>query len=265
MRIGHGYDVHRLTEDRKLILGGVEIPYEEVNIQSYDLLRLHGYLYKNPKSDEVVIMFHGYRGGPHRDFSGGAYEMIKMNKNVILVDERAHGKSKGHSITFGRKEQYDVLNWINYARSRFGQDIKITLVGISMGGAIVLFAADKVDKNVKIIADAPYSREKDIILYTMKQMKLPANFLYPFVHLASVIYSHARLVDDAVNNVANSQSKILIIHGTGDSIVPYQSSERVYLANKNRVQYELFEGAEHGISYLVDTERYRKIINDFMK
>lgn len=28
MRIGHGYDVHRLTEGRKLILGGVEIPYE---------------------------------------------------------------------------------------------------------------------------------------------------------------------------------------------------------------------------------------------
>ncbi len=29
MRIGNGYDVHRLTEGRKLILGGVEIPYEK--------------------------------------------------------------------------------------------------------------------------------------------------------------------------------------------------------------------------------------------
>ena len=29
MRIGHGYDVHRLVEDRKLILGGVEISYEK--------------------------------------------------------------------------------------------------------------------------------------------------------------------------------------------------------------------------------------------
>jgi len=28
MRIGHGYDVHRLVEGRKLILGGVEVPYE---------------------------------------------------------------------------------------------------------------------------------------------------------------------------------------------------------------------------------------------
>ena len=29
MRIGHGYDVHRLAEGRRLILGGVEIPYEK--------------------------------------------------------------------------------------------------------------------------------------------------------------------------------------------------------------------------------------------
>ena len=29
LRIGHGYDVHRLTFGRKLILGGVEIPYEK--------------------------------------------------------------------------------------------------------------------------------------------------------------------------------------------------------------------------------------------
>ena len=29
MRIGHGYDVHRMTENRKLILGGVDIPYEK--------------------------------------------------------------------------------------------------------------------------------------------------------------------------------------------------------------------------------------------
>lgn len=29
MRIGTGYDVHKLTQDRKLVLGGVEIPYEK--------------------------------------------------------------------------------------------------------------------------------------------------------------------------------------------------------------------------------------------
>ena len=34
MRVGMGYDVHKLTEGRKLILGGVEIPYEKGRITS---------------------------------------------------------------------------------------------------------------------------------------------------------------------------------------------------------------------------------------
>ena len=29
MRIGHGYDVHKLVEGRDLIIGGVKIPYEK--------------------------------------------------------------------------------------------------------------------------------------------------------------------------------------------------------------------------------------------
>ena len=29
MRIGHGYDVHRLVADRKCIIGGVDVPYEK--------------------------------------------------------------------------------------------------------------------------------------------------------------------------------------------------------------------------------------------
>lgn len=32
IRIGHGYDVHRLTENRKLILGGVEIPNNDIGL-----------------------------------------------------------------------------------------------------------------------------------------------------------------------------------------------------------------------------------------
>lgn len=43
MRVGMGYDVHKLTEGRKLILGGVEIPYEkgflDIRMQTYFCMR----------------------------------------------------------------------------------------------------------------------------------------------------------------------------------------------------------------------------------
>ncbi len=35
MRIGHGYDVHRLVPGRKLILGGVEIPFDGVGLDGH--------------------------------------------------------------------------------------------------------------------------------------------------------------------------------------------------------------------------------------
>ena len=50
LRIGHGYDVHRLTEGRALILGGVEIPYEKGLLGHSDAdVLTHGKLF--PDSD----------------------------------------------------------------------------------------------------------------------------------------------------------------------------------------------------------------------
>ena len=257
------YQGHR-KKSIELINELLAVPYEDVWIKSNDGLGLHGYFYKNEQSNDFVLMFNGYRGTPRRDFSGGALLAINLKKNVILIDQRAHGKSEGNSICFGRKEQYDVLSWINFVTEKWGNSIKITIVGISMGGATVLMASDKIDRSINVIADCPYSTEKDVIKHTMIKMGLPANFFWPFAYLSAIVFCHARLKDDAKINVTNSKNQILIIHGTGDSIVPHPMSERVYEGNENHVRYEKFEGAEHALSYLREPERYEKLIKDFL-
>ena len=81
-----------------------------------------------------------------------------------------------------------------------------------------------------------------------------------------MIFGHANLSkDDANPHVKNSKAKFMIIHGDLDSIVPYQFSQRVYLDNKDKVRYELFKGAEHGISYIVDKKRYHEIVKEFIE
>lgn len=249
--------LHKLIEEIR------SLPYEDVWIKSKDKLKLHGYFYKNENSNEFVLMFNGYRGTARSNFAGSATDLIHMGKNVILCEQRAHGQSEGHSITFGRKEQYDVVSWINFVQEKWGKSVKITIAGISMGGATVLLASDKIDPEIKIIADCPYACEKDIILNTIKWMKLPKAAWY-LAYLSALVYCHARLKDDALENVSRSKNKILIIHGTNDSIVPHEMSERVFLANKDHVRYEKFEGVEHGLSYMRDTERYRKIVKEFL-
>ena len=237
---------------------------EDIYITSFDKLKLHARLYLNPDSNKVAVMCHGYRGTPCRDFSGGAVEMIKLGYNVILIDERAHGSSKGHSITFGVRETKDVVSWVNYVRNRFGENIELVLVGISMGGATVLMASDKVGK-AKIIADCPYSSPKIMLQQSVKMMGLPVPIFYPLVNLTSILFAHTNLNKlSAYDSIKNTDNPILIIHGGSDSIVPNWISSDLYQEYPDKIQYELFDGADHGMSYLVDKARYQKVIKDFL-
>ena len=237
---------------------------EDVFITSFDKLKLHARLYLNPGSNKVAILCHGYRGTPCRDFSGGAVEMIKLGYNVLLIDERAHGHSEGHSITFGVRETKDIIAWVNYTRNRFGEDIDLALIGISMGGATVLMAADKVGK-AKIIADCPYTSPKIMLQQTIKMIGLPPRIFYPFVNLASIIFAHTNLNKiTPYDSIKNTDNKVLIIHGGSDQVVPNWISNDLYQEYPDKIQYELFEGADHGMSYLVDKPRYQKVIKDFL-
>ena len=128
--LGIDKEVYQMIDDL------LAVPCEHAYIKSFDGLKLHARIYKNPSSNKVAIMCHGYRGTAIRDFSGGAKLMIDSGLNVILIDERAHGLSKGHNITFGNREKKDVLSWIEYSKKEFGEDKEIILVGISMGAPL---------------------------------------------------------------------------------------------------------------------------------
>ena len=252
-------------ELKALIIKLMERPYEEIYIQSFDKLKLHARLFENKGSNKVAILCHGYRGTAYRDFCGGANEAIELGYSVILIDERAHGSSQGHSITFGIREVQDLLSWVAYARERFGQEINLALIGISMGGATVLMAADKVGENVKIIADSPYSSPKIMLKETISSIHLPIFIFYPLLYITSILFAHTNLNKlSAYDSVKQTNNKVLIIHGNKDSVVNYKISEALYQTYPDKIQYELFDGADHGVSYLADTQRYRKIIKDFL-
>lgn len=243
----------------------MSIPYEDAYITSYDHKKLHAKIYRNKKSHKVAIMCHGYKGTSYRDFCGGAKEFIEMGYNVVLIDERAHGLSEGKTITFGIKEREDVLKWLKYAKEEFGEDNDFVLVGISMGGATVLNLADKVDENIKIIADCPYASIKELFVSTIKSIRLPVFFFYPLLKLTVLLFAHVNISKfDNYQTIKNTKNKILIIHGNKDSIVPYFMSEHLAKTYPDKIQYELFDGADHGTSYLVDKKRYTHVTKQFL-
>jgi pimeloyl-ACP methyl ester carboxylesterase len=243
-----------------------EKDYERVYISSYDGLKLTGRYYHVSDTAPLVIMFHGYTGTPSRDFCGGADICLSSGYNALLIEQRAHCGSEGHTISFGIKERRDVLSWIDYASERFGKGKEIIIVGISMGAATVLMsAALGLPGNVKgIIADCPYAYPEKIIRYVGETRKLPIAFLLPFIKLGARLFGGFSLTaGDAVTGIRDIKIPVMIIHGEDDDFVPCTMSEEIADANKTYVTRYTFPGARHGTSYLQDTERYTRLVKEF--
>lgn len=261
------YDPYR-PEMRRLYQQLSSRPCEVVSILSRDGLKLSGRYYHVKDGAPLDIGFHGYRSHPLTDFSGGTEMSFRMEHNVLLIDQRAHGRSEGNTITFGIRERQDLLDWVNYAIGRFGSDVKILLYGVSMGGATVLMASDlDLPGNVRgIVADCPFTRPMDVILYVGQSSPFPNRLIKPFVLLAARIYGGFDLLEtDAVRAVKNTKVPILIIHGEDDRYVPCEMSEPAALANPDMVRRVTFPGAAHAISYLTDPVRYQRIVKEFVR
>lgn len=255
---------------RKDIIGMIDtlkaIPFERVSIVSEEGLPLLGRLYLQGEDAPFVIGFHGYRGTPARDFSGGTQMYLAAGYNLLMIEQRAHCGSGGHTITFGVKERYDCLRWIAYVRERFGEDRPILLAGISMGAATVLMASGlRLPDSVRgVVADAPYTSPRAIIRKVCGDMKIPADLAYPFLWLGARLFGGFGLTDaDAAEAVKHTKVPILLIHGEDDRFVPCDMGRQIAAANPEMVELHTFPGAGHGLSFLIDRPRYEKIAKDF--
>ena len=260
------YDPYR-PEMRRIYRQLQERPCEFVTIQSRDGLTLSGRYYHVKDGAPLDLCFHGYRSHAFTDFSGGAELSLAMEHNLLLVDQRAHGKSEGRTIGFGILERLDVPCWVDYAVQRFGHDVQILLYGVSMGGATVLMASDlEFPENVKgIVADCPFVKPLDIILFVGEGTAFPQWLIKPFAVLGARIYGGFDLLEtDAVQAVRRTRLPVLIIHGEADRYVPCAMSGEAEQANPQLVTRHTFPEAAHGISYLVDTPRYHDIVKAFV-
>lgn len=244
------------------------LPYEQVFITARDGVRLAAKYYHVRDGAPVQIQFHGYRGNGIREFSGGFKIAREFGLNSIVVDERAHGKSGGHTISFGILERFDCADWVAYASRRFGKDTPIILSGVSMGAATVLMAAelDLKGRVVGITADCPYSSPGAIIRKVCRGMKLPAWLVYPFVVVGALVFGRFGLWESsAVKAVQNTKIPILLIHGEDDRFVPCDMSRQISKRCASPCTLLTIPDAGHGICYYVDAPRYKQALREFFR
>ena len=242
------------------------VPYEPVYITSHDGNRLRARLYDAPEGAPIAICVHGWRGTPSRDFSGGAMMLIKNGWRVLLIEQRSQGRSEGHCITFGAKERLDCQRWAQWAADRFGADSKILLFGISMGAATVLLAsALALPAQVRgIVADCPFSNGRDILVRVAAHSGVPKPLAGVLADVTSKLWGWFDLKDTDVRKaVQHTRVPVLLIHGEDDDFVPPEMSAELLSCNPKMMERHTFPGASHGISFVIDPERYEKLVLDF--
>ena len=242
---------------------------EDINILAKDGTKLSARYYHVSDDAPIQIQCHGYKGNAYRDFCGGNKLSREKGHNALVIEHRGHGRSGGNTISFGIIENKDVLCWIEYLVDRFGKDTKIILTGVSMGAATVLMTLQhELPKNVVcVIADCPYASVKEIIDKVCKDdLKLPPKLVFPLIYCAGLFWGHFDMLKGDVRKaVKNAKVPVLIIHGKADGLIPYSHSEEIYQNIPSFKKLALFDGAGHGLSYIVDPTKYVNVIDEFSK
>lgn len=244
------------------------IPKEDVWMESFDGLRLHGVLLKNGDGKKLLIEVHGFRSSAAHDFTAALPYFYGKGFSILMIDLRAHGESEGEYITFGVHERCDLRDWAYFAMEKLGTDIEIVLHGISMGASTVLMASalDLPENVCGIIADSGYTSPYDIFVRVLGHSFHAKPFpILPITqlmaeHKANFGFKDASTLDALEENTV----PVLFVHGEDDDFVPIEMSEANYNACRAEKRFVRVPNARHACGYVADKPRCEQALDEFL-
>ena len=241
---------------------------QDLYITSRDGLRLHGLWVPAENAKGTVVLAHGYRSTMLVDFGMVFGFYHSMGMNLLLPEQRAHGKSQGKIITFGVKESDDMLRWLEFHNRELGE-YQIIISGLSMGASTMMYLVDqKLPDNVKgIIVDCGFTSPAAILSAVYKKTThLPAIPSIWVTDLCARIVGGFSLYEkDSKKTLSKNRLPIIMVHGKADKFVPCEMTLQGYEACTGEKQLLLAEGAGHGLSYLHAKDEYTRMVESFLK
>lgn len=246
---------------------------EDITLKSFDGLNLTSTLIMNENpTNKFIVLVHGvsicYVG------SLKYFDIFYKNGfNVLIVNQRRHGKSEGKYSTYGFYEKYDVNMWIEYLKSRFGNDIILGLHGESMGAGTVMETIPLNDSIKFVIEDCGYSNFHELIGFQITHAyknRLVRKILSPSLIFANFFmktkakFSMKKIVP--IDIVSSTSLPMMFIHGKEDYFVPWYMALDLYKAKtKGYKELYLVEGAKHAEALEVNKILYEKKIMTFIE
>ncbi len=237
----------------------LRLDYEEVAWASIDGTGIRGWWVPAEGSGRTAVVCHGV-GAFKADMLEFMYVLHEGGYNVLALDFRGHGDSDGHTVTYGRLEQWDIIKGVDWVRGRHPAACRrIVGVGWSMGAASLILAAAEDARIEALHVDAAYARTFDIarvITQTQPAVFRPAG-LYLGTALGS-LESGTNLFTLAPVAVVDAISPrpVMFVHGTMDTIIPIEQGRQLFAAAREPKFWHEIAGAGHCQTQAIDTPVY---------
>lgn len=241
---------------------------QDCYMKSRDGLMLHAYYLPAENARRFVLLSHGYKGSGFGDFAYTSRFLHENHCNLLFIDQRCCGKSKGEYITFGAMEQYDVQGWAYYIARRNRKNLPVYLYGESMGAASVLMASGlDMPKEVRgFIADCGfYSMKAQVRDMAARWFHLHWVGLLLFrLDLFCRMLARFRMKDaDTTEALKKNKKPVLFFHGAADTYVDQRNSRYNYSICRAPRELVVIPEARHLCSAYVEPKLYRQKILDF--
>ncbi|WP_196593347.1 alpha/beta hydrolase [Pectinatus sottacetonis] len=248
-----------------------EKKWERVTITTNDGYVMVGTYIKNSvPTDKAVLVMHGIY--QNRSMSIDYVPIyLKLGFNVLLIDLRGHGESKGQ-MTWGKKEVTDIDAWMAFLKNQKKNNI-IGIQGISLGASYALLhsGSNPPIQAAFYVEDSAYDdlshiyHEKFRSFLQVQKNDFIINMLWFYCQLSMYWHTGGTMAElSPLSAVHKAKSPILFLHGGADELVPTTSMQKLYDACSSYKESHIFADSPHAVSIEKNPREYYDVLRKFL-
>jgi uncharacterized protein len=199
---------------------------QRVKLITTDNIALNAWYKAAPHQKKpTFIVFHGNAGhiGTRMPL---ARQLIQQEFGVLLLDYRGYGGNPGHPTETGLYQ--DARAGMFFLKTQHIPTSHIVLYGESIGTGIAVKMATEHPKTCALILQSPYT-----------SLAALGKYHYPWIPIAPWDKF------DSENRIGNIHTPLLVLHGTQDTIVPYQQGRSLFKAANQPKQWVTLQNQGH--------------------
>lgn len=211
--------------------------------------------------NNTIILVHW-----HESNQAAMYPIAEMflerGWNVVLYDQRAHGRNTANTVTFGYLESFDLQEVVDFTYEK-SKGALIGALGQSMGAATISYYSGTEHSSQYldfVVIDSTFTGMYEEIYWEISQAKvpLPSRALTNLgSEFSKFIYGYRYSEVNIEKQISKNSIPTLVMHSKRDNKCPYYMGKELYAAiPHSKKRLVTFEDSEHLFSFWDERKRY---------